>query len=57
MVISRSSATKTSQERPARFAAAATLEPPFRERALSRLGYEHGRIVCRSRPPSQDSLR
>src|SRR5215218_5467046 len=57
MVISRSSATRTFQERPARFTAAAALVSPFRERTLSRLGYEHGRIVCCARPLGQDSLR
>jgi hypothetical protein len=57
MVISRSSATRTFQERPARFAAAAALVSTFRERTLSRLCHEHGRIVCCARPPSQDSLR
>ena len=57
MVISRSSATRTFQERPARFAAAAALVSPFRERTLSRLGHEHGRIVRRACPFLQNCLR
>jgi hypothetical protein len=56
MAPSRSSVTKMSRERPARFSTVA-LVSPLGERTLSRLCHEHGRIVCRARPPGQYSLR
>ena len=45
MAPSRSSATRTSRERPARFAAAAPLLSPFRDSTLSPLRREQGRNV------------
>ena len=48
MAISRSSATRTSRERPARFAAAATPVSRVRGRTLSPLRHEQGRSVYRA---------
>jgi hypothetical protein len=57
MAISRSSATRMSQEHPARAPLPRRGYHHFPKPALARLHHQHGRIVRRACPPGQDRLR